>query len=91
MIRYYEAVKKAGRTTWLASQKTKPLSAAQRTARAKNMEKKVRGVIAAQDKKGRWITRGKLETRGMTFGDRIETREFIQNLGVLAEYLSLLK
>ena len=91
MIRYYEAVKKAGRTTWLASQKTKPLSAAQRTARAKNMEKKVRDVIAAQDKNGRWITRGKLETRGMTFGDRIETREFIQNLGVLAEYLSLLK
>jgi len=91
MIRYYEAVKKAGRTAWLASQKTKPLSAAQRTARAKSMEKKVRAVIAAQDKKGRWITRGKLETRGMTFGDRIETREFIQNLGVLAEYLSLLR
>ena len=91
MIRYYEAVKKTGRTAWLASQNPRPLSIAQRSARAKGMEKKVRAVIAAQDARGRWITRGKLETRGMSFGDRIETREFIQNLGVLAEYLSLLK
>lgn len=91
MIRFYEAVKKTGRSAWMDSQKAKPLSAAQRTARAKGMEKKVRFLIAAQDQQGRWITRGKLETRGMTFGDRVETREFIQNLGVLAEYLSLLK
>jgi len=91
MIRYYEAVKKAGRVAWLVSQKSKPLTAAQRTARARGMEKKVRAIVAAQDAQGRWITRTKLETRGMKFGSRIETREFIQNIGVLSEYLSLLR
>ena len=91
MIRYYEAVKKAGRAAWLVSQKSNPLTAAQRTARARGMEKKVRAIVAAQDVQGRWITRTKLETRGMIFGSRIETREFIQNIGVLSEYLSLLR
>ena len=91
MIRYYEAVKKAGRAAWLVSQKSKPLTAAQRTARARGMEKKIRTIVAAQDAQGRWVTRTKLETRGMKFGDRIETREFIQNVGVLSEYLSLLR
>ncbi|MBI97124.1 MAG: hypothetical protein CMO78_01025 [Verrucomicrobiales bacterium] len=91
MIRYYEAVKKAGRAAWLVSQKSKPLTAAQRTARARGMEKKIRTIVAAQDAQGRWVTRTKLETRGMKFGDRIETREFIQNIGVLSEYLSLLR
>ena len=55
------------------------------------MEKQVRTVIAAQDAQGRWITRAKLETRGMTFGDRVETRTFIDHIGVLSKYLSLLK
>ena len=91
MIRYYKAVKKAGRVAWLVSQKSKPLTAAHRTARARGMEKKVRAIVAAQDAQGRWITRTKLETRGMKFGSRIETREFIQNIGVLSEYLSLLR
>ncbi len=90
MIRYYEAVLKQGRTGWLAAQNPKPLSAAQRAASAKAMENKVQAVIAAQDTQGRWITRGKLETRGMIFGDRIETTAFIDHIGVLSEYLSLL-
>ena len=91
MIRYYEAVKKAGRAAWLVSPTSNPLTAAQRNARARGMEKKVRAIVAAQDVQGRWITRTKLETRGMKFGSRIETREFIQNIGVLSEYLSLLR
>jgi hypothetical protein len=91
MIRYFEAVRKQGRTAWLAAQTPKTLTAAQRAARAESMEKQVRTVIAAQDAQGRWITRGKLETRGMTFGDRVETRTFIDHIGVLSKYLSLLK
>ena len=91
MIRYFEAVRKQGRTAWLAAQTPKTLTAAQRAARAESMEKKVRTVIAAQDAQGRWITRGKLETRGMIFGDRIETKSFIDHIGVLSKYLSLLK
>ena len=48
-------------------------------------------LFAAQDDKGRWVTRTKLETRGMTFGDRIESRVFIDNMRVLSAYLALLK
>jgi len=91
MIHYYEAVRKQGRTAWLAAQNSKTLTADQRAARAKAMEEQVRLVIAAQDAQGRWITHGKLETRGMTFGDRMETRTFIDHIGVLSKYLSLLK
>ena len=91
MIRYYEAVRKQGSDGWLAAQTPKTLTAAQRTARAESMEKQVRTVNVAQDAQGRWITRGKLETRGMTFGDRMETRTFIAHIGVLSKYLSLLK
>lgn len=91
MIRYYEAVLKQGRAGWLAAQNPKPLSAAQHAASAKAMENKVQAVIAAQDTQGRWITRGKLETRGMIFGDRIETTVFIDQIGVLSAYLSLLR
>ena len=91
MIRYYEAVRKQGRTAWLAAQTPKKLTAAQRAARAESMEKQIRIVIAAQDAQGRWITRGKLETRGMTFEDRMETKTFIDHIGVLSKYLSLLK
>ena len=91
MIRYYEAVRKQGRTAWLAAQTPKKLTAAQRAARAESMEKQIRIVIAAQDAQGRWITRGKLETRGMSFEDRMETKTFIDHIGVLSKYLSLLK
>ena len=55
------------------------------------MEKQVRAVITAQDSLGRWITRNKLETRGMIFGDRVETNTFIDHIGMLSKYLSLLK
>jgi hypothetical protein len=91
MIRYFEKVKSMGREKYLAPQKRKPPSAKQRTARAKNMEKRVQAIIAAQDKKGRWVTRGRLEVSGMTFGHRIETQEFIANMQVLSDYLALLK
>jgi hypothetical protein len=91
MIRYYEKVKSMGREKYLAAENRPPLTAQQRAARAKAMEKQVREIIAAQDDKGRWVTRNKLETRGMTFGDRIESRVFIDNMRVLSAYLALLK
>ena len=91
MIRYFDKVKSMDRKKYLAPQNRKPPTAKQRAARAKNMEKRVQTIIAAQDKKGRWVTRGRLEMRGMTFGDRIETREFITNMQVLSDYLALLR
>jgi hypothetical protein len=60
-------------------------------ARARGIEKKIRSIVAAQDAQGRWITRTRLETRGMEFGARIETHEFIKNISALSEYLSLLR
>ena len=91
MINYYEKVKSMGREKYLTAHVRVTLSSKQRAARAKGMEKQVREVIAAQDAKGRWITRNKLETRGMTFADRIETSVFISNIRVLSAYLALLK
>jgi hypothetical protein len=91
MIRYYEKVKSLGREKYLAAQKRPPLTAQQCAARAKAMEKQVQEITAAQDDKGRWVTRKKLETRGMIFGDRIETGVFIDNTRVLSTYLALLK
>jgi len=91
MIRHYEKVKAMGREKYLASLKRTPPSAKQRAARAKGMEKRVREVIKAQDGKGRWVSKDKLELRGMTFKERVETKVFIANMKVLSEYLALLK
>ncbi|MBL67359.1 MAG: hypothetical protein CMO74_02725 [Verrucomicrobiales bacterium] len=91
MIRHYEKVKAMGREKHLATLKRTPPTAKQRAARGKGMEKRVREIIAAQDKRGRWVTKGKLEMRGMTFKDRVETRVFIDNMRVLSDCLALLK
>ena len=91
MIRHYEMVRAVGREKYLAAQAPAPLTNKQRAARADTMEKRVRAIIAAQDKQGRWLAHGKLETRGMKFGERIETRVFIENLRGLSDYLALLK
>ena len=91
MIRFYEKVKASGQEKYLASQIPQALSTKERGLRAKSLEQKVQSIITEQDKHGRWITTGKLETRGMEFNERIETRVFISNLDVLSEYLELLK
>ena len=91
MIRFYEKVTSAGQEKYLASQIPQALSAKERGLRAKSLEQKVQSIITEQDKHGRWITTGKLETRGMEFNERIETRVFMANLDVLSEYLRLLK
>ena len=53
--------------------------------------KKVRFIIASQDKLGRWVTTEPLETRGMKFDKHIETRIFISHIKTLSEYLNLLR
>ena len=91
MIRYFKKTKSLGRKKYLSAQKHPPLTAQQRTSRAKGMGKQVEEIIAVQDDNGRWINRKKLETRGMTFGDRIETSVFIGNMRMLSDYLALFK
>ena len=91
MIRYYEKVRNNGREAFLAEQKPRPLSAKERARRVKNWDKKVRFIIASQDKLGRWVTTEPLETRGMKFDKHIETRIFISHIKTLSEYLNLLR
>jgi len=91
MIRFYEKVRTSGREAYLAAQKPRVLSPKDRSRRAISLEKQVLSVISAQDKLGRWITKEPLETRGMNFNERIETRVFMSNINVLSEYLSLIK
>ena len=91
MIDFYEKVKSFGRKKFVSLQDPRPLSAKDRARRARSLEGQVQAIISSQDKHGRWVTDGKLITRGMEFNQRIETRIFISNLKALSEYLSLVK
>jgi hypothetical protein len=91
MIRFYKKVRSSGREAYLASQNPRGLSPKERTRRATALEKHVLSIISAQDKLGRWITEEPLETRGMNFNERIETRVFMDKITVLSEYLSLVE
>jgi hypothetical protein len=48
-------------------------------------------VSAALAGEGRWVTRGRFtkESKGLEFGDRIETATFIANLDLLATYIQM--
>ncbi|MEW6302221.1 MAG: pectate lyase [Verrucomicrobiota bacterium] len=77
-ITFYEQVKAAGREAWLEKQKTKPLTDKQKESRAKSLAPRADKAIAAMDAQGRWLARGK-----------IDTRLFIDNLGALCDYLEV--
>jgi len=68
--------------------------------RITELEPKVKAIIEAQDKKGRWITvndRFKKQIKGRQWNgewvekDRISSRVFIDNMNTLCEFLELLK
>jgi hypothetical protein len=87
-LRAYEQIRRDGRKfSWT---KNKPLTARQKSERAKTLEPSVRQIIATLDSQGRWITKGQFVKRatGIEFGDRVETQVFIRNLKVLCDYLS---
>lgn len=60
---------------------------------ARSLEPRVREAIAALDEQGRWITGGRFskKSKGLEFGERIETATFIDNLAVLSAYLEALR
>lgn len=76
-ISYYRRVKAIGAEAYLAQQQKKP-SPKMRTGRAKDAEPAVRKVIAAMDKKGRWITK-----------EMITCQTFVRNFRILCDYLEL--
>ncbi len=89
VIRDFERLQSEGREKALARRNPKPPSTEKQAARARELEPKVRDIIASLDAQGRWITRGKFtkSAKGLEMGDRIETQVFIANLRVLSDYL----
>lgn len=82
-----EAVLATGRLNWLARQQPAWRSAADRAARAAELEPKVRSIVAALDEKNRWVSPLSKTYRG-NVGPWIETSTFNDNLGVLCDYLA---
>jgi len=72
-IAYFETVRASGRDAYLAKRK-RDEAAARRSS--PSLESSVKKIIASLDAEGRWLNR-----------DRIETRLFIRNAGVLCDYL----
>lgn len=85
VLAFYEEVVRAGRESTLAKRKTAATpTAAQRTARAKALEPRVRAAMGALDTPGRWIAGGK-------GGDAIRMETFVANMRTLCEYLEAVK
>ncbi len=78
-IRYYEQVFKLGRREYLEMVRQKD-SPPQRQKRARSLENRVRQIIKSQDERGRWVRGGK-----------IEMRDFVRNISIIAEYLLCLR
>jgi hypothetical protein len=87
--RDYEKLLNRGREKILAARQPRELSAGEKARRMESMVGRVRKIVAAQDARGRWVTRGYLKHRDYEFSERVETRVFVENLRVLAEYLAL--
>lgn len=88
-MRANDKLMKVGRDAILQSRQPKVLSAREKAMRLKSMENKVSKVIAELDGRGRWVTTGHLKKRNYEFNERVETPLFMNNAGVLIEYLEL--
>ncbi len=76
LFRTFERLKKEGREKLLAERNRKP-TPEELQQRAKELESKVRQIIASLDEKGRWVE-----------GGYINTRTFIRNVETLANYIA---
>ena len=74
----YKEIVEKGIEQYLSDHEAKPLRKQEKLARAETMEGKLRGIIEAQDAKGRW-----------TKGDMIYMPTFETNIRALAAYLKL--
>lgn len=78
-IAYYREVLGQGREAFLAA-RDKPMTLLQRKQRIRQLRRRVAAVIRSMDEHGRWVTSG-----------QITCRTFITNVGLLSEYLGLLR
>lgn len=74
----YNKVRAQGREAYLESQKPQALSEKQRLEKQNALAPGVRKIIDSLDEQGRWLKNG-----------RIETGEFVKNVGALCDYLEL--
>jgi hypothetical protein len=91
-LTFYDKVQKQGRdaSSKEKGKRTTP-SAKRKAGRAKSLEPRVREIVAAQDKQGRWVTNGHSKRRDWEFDERVETAVFIKNLETLAAYLDAVR
>jgi len=76
LFKLYEQLKRVGREKLLAERNRKP-TPQELAQRAKELESKVRQIIASMDARGRWVEDG-----------RIHTKTFIRNVETLADYIA---
>lgn len=87
LLAYYDEVKATGRAGMLAKRQAAiaPATAEGKAARAKDLEPRVRAAIAALDNEGRWLGRYR------NGPPQITTQAFLQNVGLLCDYLEAVK
>jgi hypothetical protein len=78
-IAEYQRVSKLG-LAGARAERSRKAAPAERAARRKEIESRVRDVVSALDSQGRWVSNG-----------RIQCRAFIQNMDLLSEYVELTK
>ena len=91
MMSYYDKIRSKTRESLLAERTKKSAPRKADPEAAKALEPRVREIVAALDKEGRWVTRGHIQKRNWEFNDRIETEVFIKNTATLAAYVELAK
>ena len=91
MMSYYDKIRSKARESLLAERAKKTAPRKPDTEAAKALEPRVREIINALDKQGRWVTRGHIQKRNWEFNDRIETEVFIKNTATLAAYLEAIR
>ncbi len=89
MIERAEGVIKAGREKWRASHRPAKLTSAQKTARAAELEPRVRELIGALDDQGRWVSPASKKKYDGLEGSWVEMATFDANLRTLCDYLEV--
>jgi hypothetical protein len=84
-----EGIMKSGREKWLADHAVKPLTPAQKAARASALEPRVKAVIADLDAEGRWLSANASRPFANDRGPWVEMNRFNQNMNMLCEYLEM--
>ncbi len=91
MKAYYEKLEKQGRQALLREKEKKIPAANEKAARARALERRVREILAAQDKQGRWIAKGNRRRTDWQSDQCVEMSVFIQNMETLAAYFEALR